>query len=63
MIEELHETYPGIVKMKSLVRSYIWWPKLCADIEVKVKDCAEYQASQPILAMGPLHPWEWPERP
>ena len=23
----LHDTHPGIVKMKSLARSYVWWPK------------------------------------
>ena len=37
--------HPGIVKMKSLARSYVWWPNLCAEIEAKVKDCAECQAS------------------
>ena len=63
VIDELHKTHPGIVKMKSLARSYVWWPNLCADIEAKVKDCAECQASRPIPAMAPLHPWEWPERP
>ena len=63
VIDELHETHPGIVKMKSLARSYVWWPNLCADIEAKVKDCAECQASRPVPAMAPLHPWEWPERP
>ena len=40
---------PRIVKMKSLARSYIWCMNLCTDIEVKVKDCAECQAS-----------WQWP---
>ena len=24
----LHECHPGIVKMKSLARSYVWWPKM-----------------------------------
>ena len=63
VIEELHEMHPGIVKMKNLARSYIWWPNLCADLVVKVKSCTECQASRPVPAMAPLHPWEWPERP
>ena len=49
----LHESHPGISKLKSLARSYVWWPNMDADLEGKVKDC-----HQP-----PLHPWEWPERP
>ena len=28
VIEALHETHPGIVKMKTLVRNYVWWLKM-----------------------------------
>ena len=56
VVEELHETHPGIVKMKNLARSYIWWPNLCADLEAKVRSCTECQASRacydPNLSMG-----------
>ena len=31
----LHNTHPGIVKMKSLARSYVWWPKMDANLEEK----------------------------
>ncbi|XP_060100949.1 uncharacterized protein K02A2.6-like, partial [Heteronotia binoei] len=26
VLEDLHETHPGIVRMKALARSYVWWP-------------------------------------
>ena len=26
VIEELHTAHPGISRMKSLARSYVWWP-------------------------------------
>lgn len=42
--EELHTSHPGIVKMKNLARSYMWWPNMDKDLEMKVKSCRECQA-------------------
>ena len=25
---ELHQNHPGVVKMKCLARSYVWWPNI-----------------------------------
>ncbi len=62
-LEELHETHPGVARMKSLARSYVWWPNINADLESKVRACGDCQVSRPPPAMSPLHPWEWPEKP
>ena len=59
----LHDTHPGIVKMKSLARSYVWWPKMDTNLEEKVKSCATCQNHQKTPSCSPLHPWEWPGRP
>ena len=63
ILQELHETHPGISKMKALARSYIWWPKSDSEIEKMVKTCCICQQSRPAPPTAPLHPWEWPPRP
>ena len=61
--EDLHNTHPGIVRMKSLARCYLWWPGLDDDIEAKVKSCEVCQLLSAAPAAAPLHPWGWPEKP
>ena len=63
VMEELHEGHPGIVCMKSLARSHIWWPGMDAELEQKVKACQGCQQTQPLPATAPLHPWIWPAKP
>ena len=59
----LHESHPGIVRMKSLARSYVWWPKTNSRLEEKVKSCVTCQSHQKKPPGSPLHPWKWPGRP
>ena len=63
VLNVLHESHPGIVRMKSLARSYVWWPKMDARLEENVKSCATCQSHQSKPPCSPLHPWEWPGRP
>ena len=63
VLEELHDSHPGMSRMKSLARSVVWWPGIDKDIEGKVKDCHQFQKYQKAPAQAPLHPWEWPEHP
>jgi len=60
----LHETHPGIVKMKNLARGYMWWPKMDMDLERCVKTCRQCQSVRVLpLNNQPLHPWEFPSKP
>jgi len=63
VLRELHEAHPGIVRMKLLARSYVWWPGLDSDIERTVKTCNQCQEMQKLPTKAELHPWEWPGKP
>ena len=39
VLEELHEGHPGIARMKALARSFVWWPGIDKELELKVKQC------------------------
>lgn len=63
VLNELHQSHPGVVRMKALSRSYFWWPGLDQDIESRVKSCMECQSHQSTPPVAPLHPWSWPSHP
>ena len=48
--------------MKSIARSYVWWPGMDSEIENRVKACHACQENVNSPAKAPVHPWEWPER-
>ena len=63
VMEMLHEAHLGIARMKSLARSYFWWPGMDHDIEQCVKSCTVCQTSRKDPPVAPLHTWSWPEKP
>ena len=63
VLDQVHEGHIGMVKMKALARSYVWWPSIDKDIEHSVKGCVGCQLHQNMPQAAPLHPWEWPSGP
>ena len=51
-----HKAHPGIVRMKSLARSYIWWPGLDKNIETCVKKFTICQSSRKDTPSAPISP-------
>ena len=63
VLELLHESHPGVSHMRSLARSYVWWPHIDKDIDSVVKACYECQQFRHAPPVTPLHSWEWPQHP
>ena len=56
VLQELHETHPGVSRMKAIARSYVWWPNLDKAIEQMVSSCELCQAMRAEPAKVPIHP-------
>lgn len=63
VLEELHDGHLGVVKMKALARSYVWWPNISGQPEELAKGCDGCQLNQRMPTKAPLHPWEWATAP
>ena len=63
VLELLHDSHPGIVKMKNIARRVVWWPNIDKDIENYVKSCDNCQSVSAVSTMSTIHPWEWPGKP
>ena len=46
--------------MKTLARSYVWWPGMNADLENKVKQCLVCQQSRKMPPGVEMQQWDWP---
>ncbi|GFQ85764.1 uncharacterized protein K02A2.6 [Trichonephila clavata] len=63
VLEELHAGHLGIVKMKAIARSFVYWKNIDKDIEEAAKncvDCARYKADS---TKAKVHYWEYPSMP
>lgn len=62
ILTELHASHLGIVKMKAIARSYVWWPKLDDEIEKLAKSCTlclQNKDNPPRTT----YVWKWPAKP
>nr|XP_056704934.1 uncharacterized protein K02A2.6-like [Euleptes europaea] len=58
VLEALHACHPGVVRMKALARSYVWWPGIDAAVEEWVSRCRPCQESWPEMPRAPTHHWD-----
>lgn len=60
MLQKLHESHLGVVKSKSLARSYVWWPNLGNDIKNTCKTCENCSPHKKSQNKAILNPWPCP---
>ena len=63
LLQELHYSHIGIVKMKDTVRRYFWWPLVGKDIESMCNKCPGCRKYRRKPSPGPLCPWPFSTRP
>ena len=63
ILSDLHRDHGGIVRMKAMTWSYMWWTGMDTDIESVAKSCVLCKAVKGAPQEAPLHPWVWPAEP
>lgn len=58
LLQSVHASHFGIVKTKSLARSFMWWPGIDSDIENFIKSCNACLSVRPDPPKAALIPWE-----
>uniref|UniRef100_A0A914I9R3 RNA-directed DNA polymerase n=1 Tax=Globodera rostochiensis TaxID=31243 RepID=A0A914I9R3_GLORO len=57
ILTSLHFTHLGVVRMKSLARQFVYWPRIDTDIERWVRNCPDCALSARTPPKVPLRPW------
>ena len=63
MLNELHTTHAGIVKMKVVACSAMWWPKMDQEIKDVVSTCDSCASRRSLPPLPRLHNWPWASHP
>ncbi|XP_062540930.1 uncharacterized protein K02A2.6-like [Armigeres subalbatus] len=63
ILNDLHAAHLGVVKMKSIARSFVYWPGIDSDIEKAVRSCSNCARNAPAPPKFSTHHWEYPKGP
>jgi hypothetical protein len=62
LLAEIHNGHLGMVRMKSVARSFVWWPGMDSQIENTARQCSNCQQIQ-RMPTAVVHTWERPSDP
>lgn len=57
VLDQLHKSHPGQERMKSLARSYVYWPNIDAEIKDYVQKCSQCAEAADSPTKSTLHSW------
>nr|XP_049462823.1 uncharacterized protein K02A2.6-like [Anopheles coluzzii] len=63
IVRQLHRGHPGMERMKSLARSYIYWPNVDDDVAQFVRQCDACAKAAKAPTKATLESWPLPDRP
>ncbi|XP_055622834.1 uncharacterized protein K02A2.6-like [Toxorhynchites rutilus septentrionalis] len=63
IIRQLHRGHPGIDRMKSLARSFVYWPNIDDDVESFVRQCCSCATAAKSPRKTTLASWPIPTKP
>lgn len=63
ILKQIHKGHQGSKRMKSLARSYVYWPKIDAQIEDFVKHCSNCASVSKSPTKATLSSWSIPKAP
>lgn len=63
ILRDLHSAHLGMVKMKGMARSFVYWPTLNADIEKTANSCENCLKHAHLPPKFRSHHWEYPKNP
>lgn len=63
VLKQLHEGHPGMVRMKALARSFVFWPDIDEHIETLVRTCQRCASAAKAPVKSTLASWPIPSKP
>lgn len=63
VLKQLHLSHPGIVRMKALARSHVYWPNIDKQIEELVRNCSRCASAAKMPTKTNLASWPIPKKP
>lgn len=63
VLKSLHASHLGVVKTKSLARSYLWWPRIDTEVEEFISKCEACAKLRPEPNKAKLMSWESTGKP